>query len=151
TLRALRFWTRLPVPVLRGEIAPFDSPAMERLAPAAPVAGLAVGLVSAGALVAGSAAGFAGWPAAILAVVAAILSTGALHEDGLADLCDGLGGRSAEESLAIMRDSRLGSYGAIAIVVSLLLKISILAQLSIALGAWRAGAALAAASALSRV
>ena len=63
--------------------------------------------------------------AAILAVTMQILMTGALHEDGLADVCDGFGGgRTRDEKLAIMRDSRLGTYGALGLILSLGLRIS---------------------------
>lgn len=58
--------------------------------------------------------------AGIWTVAAMLLTTGALHEDGLADTADGLGGgASAERKLAIMRDSRIGSYGALALVLAL--------------------------------
>ena len=57
--------------------------------------------------------------AALLALVAAGLVTGALHEDGLADTADGFGGgKTRDEKLAIMRDSRQGSYGIIALIVT---------------------------------
>src|SRR5690606_33227086 len=57
--------------------------------------------------------------AAILAIAVSLVVTGALHEDGLADFCDGLGGRTREERLAIMRDSRTGSYGVLALILSI--------------------------------
>ena len=58
------------------------------------------------------------------AVLALVLTTGALHEDGLADLADGFGGGATREAkLAILRDSRIGSYGAIAIGLSLILRV----------------------------
>ncbi|MGB0632105.1 MAG: adenosylcobinamide-GDP ribazoletransferase [Alphaproteobacteria bacterium] len=57
--------------------------------------------------------------AALFAVVALIVATGGLHEDGLADLADGIwGGATAERRLEIMSDSRIGAYGAIALIVS---------------------------------
>jgi adenosylcobinamide-GDP ribazoletransferase len=67
--------------------------------------------------------------AAICALVAMILGTGALHEDGLADFADALGGRTREARLAIMKDSRLGTYGALALGLMLALKIAALASL----------------------
>ena len=69
--------------------------------------------------------------AAGLAVVAGLLATGALHEDGLADTADGLGGgRDRARALEIMRDSRIGSFGALALVSSVGLRWAALAQLS---------------------
>jgi adenosylcobinamide-GDP ribazoletransferase len=63
------------------------------------------------------------WLAALLAVLAGIAVTGALHEDGLADTADGLmGGRDRDHALAIMRDSRQGTFGVLAIVLSVLLR-----------------------------
>jgi adenosylcobinamide-GDP ribazoletransferase len=68
----------------------------------------------------------AGW-----AVVALLLLTGALHEDGLADTADGLGGgQTAARKLEIMRDSRIGTFGAVALVLSLALRVAALAALA---------------------
>jgi len=90
------------------------------------------------------------WPpivAALLAVVVGLLLTGGLHEDGLADSFDGLGsGRPRERALEIMRDSRIGSHGAVALGLALALRVTILAALGPA-APW----ALIAAQALSRV
>lgn len=70
------------------------------------------------------------WPptaAAILALIAGIFTTGAFHEDGFADVCDGFGGGwDKQRVLAIMKDSQIGAYGAIGIGLLLLLKISLL-------------------------
>lgn len=85
--------------------------------------------------------------AALAAVAAGLLLTGALHEDGLADTFDGLGGgASAERALDIMRDSRIGSYGALAL--GLVLAATTLALIQLGPGA--TPAALVAAAALSR-
>ena len=65
---------------------------------------------------------FIGCPSALaslFAIAAMVIATGALHEDGLADFADGLAGKSREESLAIMRDHQIGTYGVIALVLSL--------------------------------
>lgn len=71
----------------------------------------------------------AGFAAAIVLAVAALL-TGALHEDGLADTADGFwGGRTAERRLEIMKDSRIGSYGALTLILSLMAKWSLLVSL----------------------
>lgn len=94
--------------------------------------GLAAGLVF--ALVRGLTG--PGWLAAVLAVGAAVLITRALHEDGLADTADGLGPHALEppRRLEIMRDSRSGAFGVLALVLSVLVKVACLAQFSGATG-----------------
>jgi adenosylcobinamide-GDP ribazoletransferase len=112
---------------IEGEIAgPDSAPALR----AAPLVGLAVGLL--GALVFAALSGLALSPlvAALGALAVMAAATGALHEDGLADLADGLGGRDVEARLAIMRDSRLGSYGALALVFSIGLRAAALDQIA---------------------
>src|SRR4051794_2377955 len=85
-----------------------------------PIAGLLVGL--AGAIIYWIAvrANVAPQPAAALAIAATLLLTGAMHEDGLADAADGFGGKTREQALQIMRDSRIGTFGACALAISLL-------------------------------
>ena len=121
---ALAFLTRFPVPegVAIGEFA-----AAVRWFP---LVGALVGCAC--AAVYGYGAQVLPLPvAAGLAIVAGLLATGALHEDGLADAADGLGGgRTRERALEIMRDSRIGSYGALALVASVGLRWAALAQLS---------------------
>ena len=66
-------------------------------------------------------------------IIATVLLTGAFHEDGLADTCDALGGHvSRERALEIMKDSRIGTFGAIALVLALLMKVGLLAVLAAA-------------------
>jgi len=68
--------------------------------------------------------------AATLGVAAAVLFTGALHEDGLADTADGIGsGRDRERSLEILRDSRIGTYGVLALIVAMLVRVAALVPL----------------------
>jgi adenosylcobinamide-GDP ribazoletransferase len=70
-------------------------------------------------------------PAAALALAATVLVSGALHEDGLADTADGLGGgESREQKLEIMRDSRIGTYGACALILSMIARWSALATIA---------------------
>ena len=86
--------------------------------------------------------------AAVVAVAAQMLLTGALHEDGLADLADGLGGGDSRDAkLAIMRDSRIGSYGALALMVATIARVAALAAFA---AGWGPVAALIAAGAVSR-
>jgi len=140
---ALRFFTRLPLPASRG----FD---FARIAWAAPVAGAAVGLIGAVALAAAAALGLPPFVAAALAIAAMVGVTGALHEDGLADVADGFGGGATRErKLAIMRDSRIGSFGAAALMLSLMLRAGALSA-ALAHGVWGAAAALVLAAAVSR-
>ncbi|WP_218032774.1 adenosylcobinamide-GDP ribazoletransferase [Pararhodospirillum oryzae] len=111
---AVSFLTRLP-PALRA-----DAPPLARCVWAFPVAGAVVGLIGGVTLVAGSGLGLPALAAGFLAMGAMVLATGALHEDGLSDTADGLGGgRDRDHALAIMRDSRLGAYGAVALVIAM--------------------------------
>ncbi len=152
-LLALQFFTRIPV---TGALARWTgySPAMLReSAGHFPGVGWITG--AAGALVFGAALrllpGQSGaLAAALLCVIATVLLTGAFHEDGLADVADGLGGgREREHALEIMRDSRIGAFGAIALVLALGLKVALLATLAES-GAWNACLAVLAAHVLSR-
>ena len=112
---ALMLLTRLPVGRLHDPV-----PGIGAARWAFPLAGLPVGTLCwaahAGALQLGATPGLA----AVVAVAAAALVTGALHLDGLADLADGLGGgRDRAHRLEIMRDSRIGSFGAVALILAL--------------------------------
>lgn len=84
------------------------------------------------------------------AVLVAAIITGGLHEDGLADSADSFGGNSTERKLAIMDDSRLGTFGALAIVLSVGIRIAALGAIATAAGAITAALALIAAEAVSR-
>ncbi|MGF1561993.1 MAG: adenosylcobinamide-GDP ribazoletransferase [Geminicoccaceae bacterium] len=123
---AVQFLTRLPVPLGR-------APGNDLLAPAAalfPVVGALIGALVGALYAAVSLLGLPTLPAAILALSAMILLTGALHEDGLADVADGFGGgKNAAQKLEIMRDSRIGSYGVIALMLALFARLIALAGL----------------------
>jgi adenosylcobinamide-GDP ribazoletransferase len=124
---ALSFCTRLPVL----DTVPATGADVARACWALPIAGAFVGVIGALVYWLGTAAGLPAFPAATLAIAATVLATGALHEDGLADVADGFGGGATRErKLEIMRDSRLGTYGACALVLSCLLRISSLAELT---------------------
>ncbi len=119
------FFTRLP---LIGDERKVELPELRRAARAAPIAGIAVGIVSALAYGGAIWVGLTTLVAAILAVAAAILVTGALHEDGLADTVDGLaGGWTKKARLEIMRDSRIGTYGSLALGLAVLLRVAAIA------------------------
>lgn len=97
-----------------------------------PVVGVVVGVIACAAWF----AGYLGWGAdvaALFAVAAAILATGAFHEDGLADAADGIGGAfEIEKKLQIMRDSRVGTYGSVALILMIAAKVLTLSQLQAA-------------------
>jgi adenosylcobinamide-GDP ribazoletransferase len=95
-----------------------------------PLVGVAVGAGSAAVFAGGAWLGLGPLLRAALALAAAIWLTGALHEDGLADSADGLGaGRDAAHALAIMKDSRIGTYGAVALIMALLLRAAAMSEL----------------------
>ena len=128
------------MPVSDGDVA--------RASWALPVAGLLVGLLGAAVYSIAIGLGLTSGPAAMLALATTILVTGALHEDGLADTADGLGGgRTRERKLEIMRDSRIGTYGACALIISLALRWSALAAIAYP---WSVAAALPVAHAAAR-
>lgn len=77
-----------------------------------------------------SAVGLSPWLAALMGVAVLIGLSGGLHEDGLADTADALGGRSAEQRLAIMKDSRIGSFGTLALILSVGLRAGAIAQIA---------------------
>jgi adenosylcobinamide-GDP ribazoletransferase len=148
----LRFYSRLPVPRLPGEPDPHATPDFRRVPRMLPVAGVILALPAALVLIAAKGLGLGPFLAATLAVTVAALVTGALHEDGLADLADGFGGGTTRERrLEIMRDSRIGSYGGVALVLSLALRIGALATLLDRTGAVSTAVALVLAASLSRV
>jgi adenosylcobinamide-GDP ribazoletransferase len=149
--RSLRFFSRLPVPALRFEGDPHGIPDLGGMVRALPFAGIVIGLPSALVLAAALALGLGPWLSAILSVATMTVATGALHEDGLADLADGLGGSTRERRLAIMRDSRLGSYGASALILAFALRIGVLATLAERLDTRGTFLAILAAACLSRV
>jgi adenosylcobinamide-GDP ribazoletransferase len=113
-----------------------------------PLVGVGVGALSAAAFFAAQALGLSGRVAALLAVLAAIGVTGAFHEDGLADTVDGFGGgRTRDDKLRIMRDSRHGTFGILALVAGIGLRTAALAAIGDPI---HAGLALIAAHAVSR-
>jgi adenosylcobinamide-GDP ribazoletransferase len=123
---AISLCTRLPVApaaaIADGEVA--------RASWALPLAGILVGVVSAAIYWLAERLHVPARAAAVLALAAGMLLTGAMHEDGLADTADGLGGgKTRERKLEIMRDSRIGTFGACALVISLLLRWSAIASI----------------------
>jgi adenosylcobinamide-GDP ribazoletransferase len=143
-LNALRFMTIVPVPSSDAATAPDW---LSRCVKYFPAVGIGIGAASAVVLLL---AGAIWGPviAALLAVATSIVVTGALHEDGLADTADGFGGgRSVEKRLAIMKDSRIGAYGALALAFGVALRVTAMAEMPL----WSGAAALIAAHAAARI
>src|SRR6266481_1816744 len=127
-LAAMQFLTRLPVPHLDG----FQANGLSRSARFFPLVGALIGSIGVGVWWLGSMC-FPPSVAVGLMMSASLLLTGAFHEDGFADVCDGFGGgRSRDAVLAIMKDSQVGAYGAIGVAMMLGLKWSVLASLTYA-------------------
>jgi len=128
-LVALQFYTRIPV---TGRLAAWMGWEPARLGRATrffPLAGIIVALGQSLVYVAASLV-LPHAVAVLLAMAAGIMLTGAFHEDGWADFCDAFGGLvDRARTLAIMRDSRIGAYGAIGVAMLLLLRFEALAQL----------------------
>jgi adenosylcobinamide-GDP ribazoletransferase len=140
---AVAFLTRIPV---RQRWHPASSDDLARTIPWFPAVGMLVG--------AASAAGYAAMlplvgpvPAATIAVAIGMVVTGGFHEDGLADCVDAFaGGNTVERRLEILKDSRHGTFGVLALVVSVVLRIGLVASLD----AWQAAGLICAAHALAR-
>ncbi|PWC34770.1 cobalamin synthase [Azospirillum sp. TSO35-2] len=140
---ALVFLTRVPLPLT----IPLAEGAAARAMGWFPLVGALVGLAGGAVFALASALNLPPLVAALLALAATVRLTGGLHEDGAADVADGFGGgRDIARKLEIMRDSRVGSYGVLALVFSVTIRAAALAALT----APMAVAALVAAGALSR-
>jgi adenosylcobinamide-GDP ribazoletransferase len=148
TARAIAFLSRIPVPNLFFEN---HDGSLSKTIAAFPLAGLLITLPAAvllGLLAAIEAPPFV---AVLTALALQMLVTGALHEDGLTDTADGLGGgRDRERALAIMKDSRIGTYGALALILSVGLRAASIATLVSVLPPFAAALGWLAAAALSR-
>jgi len=126
-LVALQFLTRVPVPRWRD----WRDEWLHDSARHFPGVGLCIGALAA-AVLWSAAHAWSALIAVLLSMAATIWLTGAFHEDGLADTCDGLGGAvSRERALAIMKDSRLGTYGAVGLLLVLALKAAALHSLAV--------------------
>lgn len=124
-LVAIQFLTRLPVP----QFSHYEPDWLHQSSRHFPGVGLLVGLLCAGVFWLTSSL-FTPLVGAVMSTAFGIKLTGAFHEDGLADTCDGLGGGlTRARTLTIMKDSRLGTYGVLGLVSALLIKISLLASM----------------------
>ena len=144
---ALRFFTRLQVPAWVGH----SQDQLDHAARYFPLVGIIVGAMGAGVTLA-TAMVLPLSLAILLGMAATILATGAFHEDGFSDSCDGFGGGWEKlQVLTIMKDSRVGSYGAVGVTMMLLAKFSALSELGAKHPAATFAVALVAAHAVSRL
>ena len=142
---ALRFFSRLPT---GGRL--HEKPNLDRIARVLPFASLLIALLPAALLLAGGWLGIQGYFIAALAVGLAVIVSGAMAEDGLADAADGLfGGASIERRLEILKDSRHGTYGVAALCLFLVLRVAALGTL-VAIHPLKGAAVWVAAAILSR-
>ena len=134
------FLTRVPLPTRLATWVGYTPDMLRGSARYFPLVGILVGVFAAGVF-AGASWLFPPMIAVALSMIATVVLTGAFHEDGLADCCDGFGGGyTAERVLEIMQDSRVGAFGAIGVTLMLLLKFATLVSLAetgeIELAAW---------------
>jgi adenosylcobinamide-GDP ribazoletransferase len=121
---AMMLLTRIPVPWRKISNKP---PNLSRSAWAYPLVGLIISLIGAFVYAVAANLNLSPMLAALLAVLAMVLTTGAFHEDGLADMADGIGGgMTKDKKLEIMRDSRVGTYGAVALILSIMIRVETL-------------------------
>ena len=147
SMRALGFLTRLPVK--SHWFSPEHSISSE--AHYFPIAGLIIGLLSGLCLAFAHFIGLNIWVSAVFCVLFTTMLTGALHEDGLADVADAFFvAKSKEDRLAIMKDSRNGTYGTLALTFAVLSKIALVGSIEINLGLYGAIIALMVCEAVSR-
>lgn len=124
---AYQFLTRIPAP----KTFRYSEDLMHEAARYYPLVGALIGAVAALVFVI-TIQWVSTIPAMILSTVVTLYLTGAFHEDGFADLCDGIGGgMTAERALDIMKDSRLGTYGVVGLTMVLALKVALLSDIAL--------------------
>lgn len=144
---AMGLLTRLPLPYFKARTNASIATAFW----AFPLAGALIGGLAAAAYWLATFIGFSAVASALLAMAMTLIAGGCFHEDGLSDFWDGLGGgRSREAKLAIMRDSRIGAYGALGLILTLALQTSFLVSLQHYAGAAMVMAGLIAAETAAR-
>jgi len=143
TAACIRFFSRVPLPRIAKDDDVAAIPDFTQIARAIPLAGAVLGVLPALLLLLLTATALPGLVTASLVVIVQIMLTGALHEDGLADVSDGFfGGSSLERRLEIMKDSRTGAFGALALCLTVLLRIVLIAELLARFGPLTAAAVL---------
>lgn len=132
----LRFFSRLPVPRINRHDDPAQLPDFRRAAAVTPVTAVLVALPGVAVFVFASLTALPEAVAVLLGLSVNIALTGALHEDGLADVADGFfGAGTPERRLEIMKDSRIGAFGTLALILAISLKTLLLATLATRYGA----------------
>lgn len=149
-LLAVQFLTRLPVPGLAGLSAEAVAVGLVRAVGWFPLVGALVGAITASVAV-GAVLLWPIWVAVLLALAVEAMVTGAFHEDAVADFCDAFGGgQSADDIRRIMKDSRIGSYGSVGLVLAIGLRAALLAAV-LALPVWVAASAIVASATFGRL
>ncbi|MBL3657282.1 adenosylcobinamide-GDP ribazoletransferase [Fulvivirga sediminis] len=144
---ALMFYTRIPCPKSVDHSPEYINKSIRYF----PLIGWIVGGIAAVAFLIGA------WTVnptvgIVLSIIASVLTTGAFHEDGFADVCDGFGGGwTKEKILVIMKDSRMGAYGVIGMILILLLKTSLLVEVSTLTDLWTTLITMVSAHTMSRL
>lgn len=141
---AVQYFTRIPLPVKLAQWVGYSDNLQAACMRHFPAVGAVLGVLGSsvlcGLLHVLPTVPAAQWVAVLMGCCAVMYVTGALHEDGLADLTDGLGGSAdRERALSIMKDSRIGSFGALALVCAVLLKVALLVallQVGLSLAVW---------------
>ncbi len=149
-LLALQFLTRVPVPITARLSAGEAREGLIRAVGWFPLVGTLVGCVTAAIVVAAGSV----WPAIVVVPIALVVEarlTGAFHEDAVADFCDAFGGGyGADDVSRIMKDSRIGSYGALGLMLAVGLRAVLTVDL-VRVGQWQAVAAIVAAACFGRL
>lgn len=152
TVQLLRFYTRFPIPPLSFEADPYAAPDFSKSIRSLPFVAIFIALPSVFIIALGVLIELPAPIIAVLALAASALTTGAFHEDGLADTADSIGGGiSVKRRLEIMRDSRIGSYGSMALILVVMLKIFAISALLNRYGVSNTMLSIISAAMLSRV
>lgn len=126
----VRFFSRLPLPSLGAADDPAAPPPFARALRMLPFAALVIALPAAVTLALLDRTDLSSLTVATLTVIVATIATGAFHDDGLADVADAFaGGATVERRLEIMKDSRIGAFGGIALALQAILRVALLAEL----------------------
>ncbi len=148
----IRFYSRLPMPVLPWETDPHGLPDFRTLPLGLPIASMVIAALPACILVCAFYAGLSAYIAAALCIASLMFFTGGFHEDGLADVADGFGGGlQREKRLIIMQDSRVGAFGSAALSIVLILRVLTLSDVGLSLTPIQTGALVVIFAIISRV